>query len=79
MKKLERTLRIESWLTTVMNLDVYFKEMKMLHIASMKRIKNHHNKIIAIDTASEDYDSAEEDFKNAEDDCEHIECHRTKC
>ena len=78
-KKLDKVLRIQNWLTMVLDLDVYFKEMKQLHVSSMSRIKRHHNKVVGIDTESSNYDTDEEDAKNAEDDCEHTECHRVYC
>ena len=72
-------MAVQSWLTKVMNLNVYFKEMKELHIAKMNHIRRHPHKVVDVDVLEEEYDTDREDRKNAADDCEHPECHRVIC
>ena len=78
-EKMDRNLRIETLVNRVMNLDIYYREMREIEIANMERIKYHHHKVIMIDTESSGYNTEEEEADNAADDCEHPKCHRLNC
>ena len=63
----------------LMNLDVYFKKLKGLHISTMKVIRQHPMNYIDVDMDKFAYDSDEDELDNAMDDCEHPECHELTC
>lgn len=71
--------RFECLLKQILDTEVYFKEMMMLNINAMTRIKHHRRKTINIASESSEVVTEEEDAKNAADDCEHEECHRVRC
>ena len=59
---MDRLLRIEILINKVLDLDLYFRDMKQLHLSAMNKIQEHHAKVVGVGTSSSENVTSEPEF-----------------
>ena len=79
--RIKHHFRLEVILQRLLNHELYFREMKRLDLGTMKRIKNHREYVISLQTDEEVNDNDDGGLAGEDElkPCEDQRCHRFVC
>ena len=73
-EKLRECLRLDKLIPMLLDINVYFSEVKGLNLHGFEQVKHSNHRIICVD--AEDFSTANLPALKA---CEHLACHRITC